>query len=67
MQSWSLESFIKEKGLDTTCKVWPVSRQAVEFAIKNGRGIRITLIDGYYEVHEAKSLCVMPEAQVTGK
>jgi len=56
MQSWSLEKFVKEKGVVFAGEVWGVSHQAVSGAIKSGRIIRVTLIDGEYEVFETKQL-----------
>jgi hypothetical protein len=56
MQSWSLEKYVTEKGVNAAVTIWGVSRQAVEKAILNERDIRITYIDGVYEVHESKLL-----------
>ena len=64
MQSWSLGKFVKDEGLDKAVRVWGVSRQAVEYALKVDRAIQITLIDGFYEVHESKTLAITPESQV---
>jgi len=56
MQSWSLEKFVKERGLVAAGEVWGVSHQAVSGALRSGRVIQITLIDGEYEVFETKKL-----------
>ncbi len=56
MQSWSLEKYVKEQGLNAAVSIWGVSRQAIEQAMINERDIRITFIDGVYEVHESKLL-----------
>ena len=65
MQSWSLERFVEEHGAAAAASVWqrssePVSRQTVEQAIAKNREIRIVLIEGFYEVHEAKLLSRIP-------
>lgn len=56
MQSWSLKKFIDEHGIDSLRTIWGVSRQAIDQALTNKRSIRITLIDGVYEVMESKVL-----------
>jgi len=56
MQSWSLEKFVNERGAKAAGEIWGVSHQAVFGAIKSGRVIRITFIDGEYEVFETKQL-----------
>ena len=56
MQSWTLEKFVKLNGLVYTSKLWGVSHQAVGGAVKSGRTINITLIDGEYEIFETKKL-----------
>ena len=56
MQSWSLKKFVKDKGVVFTGEVWGVSHQAVSAAVRTGRAIQVTLIDGEYEIHETKQL-----------
>ena len=56
MESWSLKKFADKNGVVFTGEVWGVSHQAVSGAIKSGRNINITLIDGVYEVFETKQL-----------
>ena len=56
MRSWSLENFVEERGVVCAGEVWGVSHQAVSGAIKKGRVIQITYIDGKYEVFETKKL-----------
>ena len=65
MRSWSLDKFVEEHGAAAAASVWqrsdqPVSRQTVEQAIAADRQIKIVLIEGFYEVHEAKLLSRIP-------
>ena len=60
MKSWSLESFVDSHSAADAAIVWGKSRQTVEQAIAANRQIKIVLIDGYYEVHEAKLLSRIP-------
>ncbi len=65
MRSWSLKNFVEDHGAAAAASVWqrsdePVSRQTVEQAIANDRQINIILLDGFYEVHEAKLLSRIP-------
>lgn len=60
MQSWSLESFIKEYSVGAAANIWGVSRQAVFNATKSHRDLRIIKTDGNYEVHESKILSTKP-------
>lgn len=56
MQSWSLEKFVEENGVVLAGVVWGVTHQAVSGAIKSGRNIHITFVEGKYEVFETKQL-----------
>ena len=70
MQSWSLGKFVDEYNIATVLSIWrrggvPVSRQAVEGAIKSDRAIRVVLLDGFYEIRESKVLSKTPINKVT--
>lgn len=56
MQSWSLKKFVEENGVVLAGEVWGVSHQAVSGAIRARRNIKITFINGKYEVFETKKL-----------
>jgi hypothetical protein len=56
MQSWSLKKFVDINGVVFTGELWGVSHQAVSGAIKSKRNIKVTLIDGVYEIFETKQL-----------
>ena len=56
MQSWSLKKFVDDNGLVFTGDLWGVSHQAVSGAVRTGRNIQVTLIDGEYAFHETKKL-----------
>ena len=69
-QSWGLKKFVDEYSVATVMSIWkrdgvPVSRQAVEGAVKSKRAIQVILLDGFYEIHEAKILSKTPIHKVS--
>ena len=56
MQSWSLEKFVEEHGINNAIAIWGVSRHAVEKAIISDRHIQVIFLDDHYHVWEKKLL-----------
>jgi len=56
MQSWSLDKFVGEYGVNRAQLVWGVSRHAIEKALNSERKIQVIHIDGHYHIWEGKLL-----------
>lgn len=56
MQSWSLDKFVDEYGVNHARLIWGVSRHAVEKALDSDRKIQVVHVNGHYHVWEGKLL-----------